>query len=60
MALGPPQPKLVHARAGGDSRVVGLQQSHSKTLLLFLSLPLLSFCPHLRPFPSCFLSLLQL
>lgn len=41
-------------------RVLGLQLSHSETLLLFLSvsppLPPPPFCPVLPPFPSCFLS----
>lgn len=45
MALGPPQPELASAgsrrgqTAGCLRRVVGLQQSQSKTLLLFLSPP---------------------
>lgn len=68
MALGPPQPELASAgswrgqTAGCLRRVVGLQQSQSKTLLLFLSPPPppTLFCPRLPPFPSCFLSLLQL
>ena len=48
------------AGAGGLRRVEGLQQPRSKTLLLFLSLLPSPFCPRLPPFPSCFLSLLQL